>query len=143
MKINEFIQGLRNKSQLNDALEKIRMLEKNIEALELKMDSRTDKPEQQQEPIQPPIVVEKLHIEKISIDKFELSNNFGALGIKELQGKLNIGANYGEGFPFSKKSSSADPSEDRSDPSEAAEQEDRDSNSQESGPRYTINSKDI
>lgn len=30
------------------------------------------------------------------IDRYEQSNNFGALGIKSLEGKLNIGANYGD-----------------------------------------------
>ncbi|MGA9288159.1 MAG: hypothetical protein WBV93_07365 [Anaerobacillus sp.] len=38
--------------------------------------------------------VEHLTIEKLIIEKLEYQNNFGALGIKELSGKLNIGANY-------------------------------------------------
>ena len=38
--------------------------------------------------------VEHVTIEKLIIEKLEYQNNFGALGIKELSGKLNIGANY-------------------------------------------------
>jgi glucan-binding YG repeat protein len=46
----------------------------------------------------PPIIIEKIHIDKIVLDKYELNNNFGQLGIKELKGKLNIGATYGSEF---------------------------------------------
>ncbi|MEH7419536.1 hypothetical protein V7266_30350 [Neobacillus drentensis] len=46
----------------------------------------------------PPIIIEKINIEKIILDKYELNNNFGQLGIKELKGKLNIGATYGSEF---------------------------------------------
>ncbi|WP_312472695.1 hypothetical protein [Neobacillus sp.] len=46
----------------------------------------------------PPIIIEKINIEKIIFDKYELNNNFGQLGIKELKGKLNIGATYGSEF---------------------------------------------
>lgn len=42
----------------------------------------------------PAIVVEQIAIEKLVIEKLEHSNNFGALGIKELTGKLNIGVNH-------------------------------------------------
>lgn len=50
------------------------------------------------EPKEPPIIIEKIHIDKIVLDKYELNNNFGQLGIKELKGKLNIGATYGSEF---------------------------------------------
>jgi hypothetical protein len=46
------------------------------------------------EAAQAPIVVEQIRIDRVVVDKIEYQNNFGALGIKELQGKLNIGANY-------------------------------------------------
>lgn len=42
-----------------------------------------------------PVVVEKLCVERISVDRLEFTNNLGALGIRELSGNLNIGANYG------------------------------------------------
>ncbi|WP_151191818.1 hypothetical protein [Desulfotomaculum copahuensis] len=42
-----------------------------------------------------PVVVEKLCVERISVDRLEFTNNLGALGIRELSGSLNIGANYG------------------------------------------------
>jgi hypothetical protein len=41
-----------------------------------------------------PIIIEQIKIDKVVVDKMEYHNNFGALGIKELSGKLNIGANY-------------------------------------------------
>lgn len=43
-------------------------------------------------------MIEKINIEKIIIDKYELNNNFGQLGIKELKGRLNIGATYGSEY---------------------------------------------
>lgn len=45
-----------------------------------------------------PIIIEKINIEKIILDKYELNNHFGQLGIKELKGRLNIGATYGSEF---------------------------------------------
>ncbi|WP_040208671.1 hypothetical protein [Neobacillus jeddahensis] len=76
---------------------KLLSLEKNI--IELKKSLQTfqnqnsiDKDVKVKEP---PIIIEKINIEKIILDKFELNNNLGQLGIKELKGKLNIGATYG------------------------------------------------
>ncbi len=40
--------------------------------------------------------IEFLNVEKLVIDRYEQSNNFGALGIKSLEGRLNIGANYAD-----------------------------------------------
>ncbi|RXT04825.1 hypothetical protein [Ammoniphilus sp. CFH 90114] len=40
------------------------------------------------------IIVENLNIEKIIVDRVHYENNIGTIGIKELEGKLNIGANY-------------------------------------------------
>lgn len=45
------------------------------------------------------IIIEELNVDKIVVEKLEYNNNFGALGIKELKGRLNIGANYGVGMP--------------------------------------------
>lgn len=77
---------------------KISFLETNIE--ELKDTVAKIKMEKQEpiEPKDPPIIIEKIHIDKIVLDKYELNNNFGQLGIKELKGKLNIGATYGSEF---------------------------------------------
>lgn len=41
--------------------------------------------------------IEQLFVDKILIDRLEYNNNFGSLGIKELSGMLNIGANYTSG----------------------------------------------
>lgn len=40
--------------------------------------------------------IEFLNVENLFVERYEQSNNFGALGIKSLEGKLNIGANYGD-----------------------------------------------
>lgn len=48
--------------------------------------------------------IEYLNVEKLVIDRYEQSNNFGALGIKSLEGKLNIGANYADPSQLPKES---------------------------------------
>ena len=40
--------------------------------------------------------IQSLYIDKIYIDKYELTNNIDQLGIRELSGALNIGATYGK-----------------------------------------------
>jgi hypothetical protein len=79
---------------------KVKLLESNLNSLkdELKeIQEKTNKNSQEQKN-EPPIIIEKINIEKIILDKYELNNNFGQLGIKELKGKLNIGATYGSEF---------------------------------------------
>ncbi|MFY4774763.1 hypothetical protein [Metabacillus sp. RGM 3146] len=46
--------------------------------------------------------IEEVHIkvDKFVLEKLEYNIHMGQLGIKELKGKLNIGATYGELFPF-------------------------------------------
>lgn len=83
-----------------DLTKKLSSLESNIE--ELKKSLLTIQEQKQPQTIEkandPPIIIEKINIEKIILDKYELNNNFGQLGIKELKGKLNIGATYGSEF---------------------------------------------
>ncbi|MED2974656.1 MULTISPECIES: hypothetical protein [unclassified Fictibacillus] len=55
----------------------------------------------------PPVVIEHINIETLRIDKYELSNNFANLGIKDLKGKLNIGANYGRGMTLQEEADQA------------------------------------
>jgi|GEM_PF-6954369 len=43
------------------------------------------------------IKVEHIHVDKVIVERFDLSNNFANLGIKDLQGCMNIGAVYGAG----------------------------------------------
>lgn len=47
----------------------------------------------------PPVVYQEYKIERVIIDKYELNNTIGQLGIKELGGQLNIGATYGVNRP--------------------------------------------
>lgn len=77
---------------------KISFLETNIEELKETIAKIKMEKQEQLEAKDPPIIIEKVHIDKIVLDKYELNNNFGQLGIKELKGKLNIGATYGSEF---------------------------------------------
>lgn len=83
-----------------ELMKKLTLLDLSIKELEtalfaLQAQSQVDKTSKTTEP---PIIIEKINIEKIILDKYELNNNFGQLGIKELKGKLNIGATYGAEF---------------------------------------------
>jgi len=40
--------------------------------------------------------IENVYVERINVDMLEFSNNFGAMGIRELGGTLNIGVNCPE-----------------------------------------------
>ena len=75
---------------------KISALELNIEELKKTVATiqNVDQKEIFSEPKEPPIIIERIHIDKIVLDKYELNNNFGQLGIKELKGKLIIGETY-------------------------------------------------
>jgi len=79
---------------------KLISLEMNIEELKKTLQTSIEKgePDGEVKTKDPPIIIEKINIEKIILDKYELNNNFGQLGIKELKGKLNIGATYGSEF---------------------------------------------
>jgi hypothetical protein len=82
-----------------DLKKKLASLEINIEELKKSLLNYQQNPQDVAvKPKEPPIIIEKINIEKIIIDKYELNNNFGQLGIKELKGKLNIGATYGSEF---------------------------------------------
>lgn len=91
---------LKNDSTITQLKRKINELEKRLEsqkAVQAESDSNTEPNKTADDRIQPPIVIEKLNVERLVVDKVELNNNFGQLGIKELKGRLNIGATYGEG----------------------------------------------
>lgn len=83
-----------------DLKRKLHSLEKKIEELQKTLSGiHKEKTEEAKiAPNEPPIIIERVNIEKIIFDKYELNNNFGQLGIKELKGKLNIGATYGSDF---------------------------------------------
>ena len=65
----------------------------------LQIESKLNLISEQQQQIEPSstTIIEKVNVEKIYVDQIEHNNNFGALGIKSLEGRLNIGANYGVG----------------------------------------------
>ncbi|WLR43361.1 hypothetical protein LC087_04030 [Bacillus carboniphilus] len=66
--------------------------EKSTKDLENKIDHLTEKIEELKQ--KQSVIVEQINVDKIIIEKYEQSNNFGQLGIKQLEGKLNIGATY-------------------------------------------------
>jgi hypothetical protein len=86
------------------------------------------KQEQDRTPADAPIIIENIYIDRISVDKVDYENNFGALGIRELKGQLNIGANYRTGISKPMKENSA---EQKKEASAAKPSE---------GPRYAIKS---
>jgi hypothetical protein len=85
----------KNDDKYSKIEQKLQLLELEIQKLHL-LEEKWE--QHKEENIQPPVVIEKVHVDKIVFDKFELNNNFGQLGIKELKGKLNIGATYGSDF---------------------------------------------
>ncbi|WP_066061601.1 hypothetical protein [Neobacillus soli] len=80
--------------------EKLLSLEMNLKELKKTLQTLQEQtsPDKAAKHRDPPIIIEKINIEKIILDKYELNNNFGQLGIKELKGKLNIGATYGSEY---------------------------------------------
>jgi hypothetical protein len=100
MSLKDLFLIFRKNDYEKDLTKKLSSLESNIE--ELKKSLLTFQEQKQQQMAvktnDPPIIIEKINIEKIILDKYELNNNFGQLGIKELKGKLNIGATYGSDF---------------------------------------------
>jgi hypothetical protein len=101
MSIKNLFQSLwKNESEMELKM-KVKLLESNLNSLKNDLKDFQEKANlQKDEQIikEPPIIIEKINIEKIILDKYELNNNFGQLGIKELKGKLNIGATYGSEF---------------------------------------------
>ncbi|MGE6258141.1 hypothetical protein ACQKCU_09565 [Heyndrickxia sporothermodurans] len=67
--------------------------EKNIMNLEKTLSEAMSQTKKEQQPI----VIQEINVEKILLDKYEQTNNFGQLGVKEISGQLNIGATYGKG----------------------------------------------
>ncbi|WML40162.1 hypothetical protein RCG19_00285 [Neobacillus sp. OS1-2] len=111
---------------------KLLSLESNIEELKKTLHDFQEQKVKDYKPPEPPIIIEKINIEKIILDKYELNNNFGQLGIKELKGKLNIGATYGSEFT---------PKLDEEDKIEEVRNEKMKSTSKERGPKVNIHAK--
>ena len=66
-----------------------------VNDVEIGKEVHNEKEEKEIKWVGSPTIIEYLNVEKIDVDRYEQSNNFGALGIKSLEGRLNIGANYG------------------------------------------------
>lgn len=87
----------KNDPYMKKVSDKLSELENKVKCLE-EIEIKTKK-----ESLQPPVIIEKLSIDRLIVEKFELNNNFGQLGVKELKGTMNIGATYGDWDPFSFK----------------------------------------
>jgi hypothetical protein len=100
MSLKDLFPIFRKNDYEKELKKKLSSLEMKIEELKKSLQSLQEQNPQDKvmETKDPPIIIEKINIEKIIIDKYELNNNFGQLGIKELKGKLNIGATYGSEF---------------------------------------------
>jgi hypothetical protein len=100
MSLKDFFHIFSKDDYEKDLKKKISFLETDVNQLKEKIAKIQieNKDQMVTEPKDPPIFIEKIHIDKIVLDKYELNNNFGQLGIKELKGKLNIGATYGSEF---------------------------------------------
>jgi hypothetical protein len=96
---NLFKSMWKNESEI-ELIKKINLLEMNLNNIKNELKDVQEKTNlMNHEHIkETPIIIERINIEKIILDKYELNNNFGQLGIKELKGKLNIGATYGSEF---------------------------------------------
>lgn len=116
---------------------KMLSLEKHIAELEEMVEALKEqaKPDKALKTTDPPIIIEKINIEKIILDKYELNNNLGQLGIKELKGKLNIGATYGSEFTPNLAE------QENSKVTKADKVEKVQSQRNESGPKVNINAK--
>jgi hypothetical protein len=125
-----------------DFKKKLASLEVKIEELKetlsaYQQQNSQEKHDNQIKSKEPPIIIEKINIEKIILDKYELNNNFGQLGIKELKGKLNIGATYGSEY-----TPHLDKEDEGSKEEEGSKQTERSKGpSTENGPRVNIHPK--
>ncbi|MDP4084931.1 MAG: hypothetical protein Q8934_09990 [Bacillota bacterium] len=116
---------------------KLHTLEKEVQELKLSLSGIQNQKPQEVKITQnePPIIIERINIEKIILDKYELNNNFGQLGIKELKGKLNIGATYGSDFTPFQEEEEQEVKEERNDKQEKVKA------TAEKGPKINIKSK--
>ncbi len=105
MSIKEIFLFIKKNEQIDELKQKIIQLEHEIKEIKKQVDEKDEANPNEQPRTDPPIIIEKINIEKLILDKYELNNNFGQLGIKELQGQLNIGATYGRAFSPNKKKS--------------------------------------
>jgi predicted RNase H-like nuclease (RuvC/YqgF family) len=59
---------------------------------------RPESPSSNDSKCPPPVIFQEFHIDRLIVDKYELTNNINQLGVKELSGQMNIGATYGGGI---------------------------------------------
>jgi len=76
---------------LNKFKGKRKLYEKKIDSLEKKVEELSNKLH--------PVLIERLYVDRIIVEKMDNSSNIANLGINELGGTLNIGVNYGNAGP--------------------------------------------
>ncbi|GHH98367.1 hypothetical protein [Neobacillus kokaensis] len=137
MSIKNFFILFRKNEQEKELRKKLSILELNIKELKTALHALQNQtqPEKTHKTNEPPIIIEKINIEKIILDKYELNNNFGQLGIKELKGKLNIGATYGGEFAPKLEEEESEPKVEKEKMNDESEDE------KERGPKINIKAK--
>ena len=96
-----------NQMQIN-ILHRLEATQEEIAAIHKGVDSQTQSKAQ--------FVTKDIYIDKFFLEKYELNNNIGTVGIKDLGGALNIGATYGSvPLPGNTASSSEDLEEENED----------------------------
>ncbi|EKN65808.1 hypothetical protein BABA_18637 [Neobacillus bataviensis LMG 21833] len=139
MSLKDVFLLFRKNDEEQELKKKLLSLERNIEELKKSLQDFQEQKPKGNKPTDPPIIIEKINIEKIILDKYELNNNFGQLGIKELKGKLNIGATYGS--EFTPKLDEEDINEDEENKGERNVKGKMKKPSAEKGPKVTIHAK--
>ncbi len=72
---------------------KIAHLKKRVGELERKVQELAQQCTQIEQKLGQTPTIEYVYVERINVDRLELSNNFGAMGVRELSGALNVGVN--------------------------------------------------
>ncbi|GGE32303.1 hypothetical protein GCM10011391_08710 [Pullulanibacillus camelliae] len=91
----------RNSKEWQSATRQLKMQQETIQKLYELLDKLEGNKEERV--LKSPTIIEHIHVDKVVVEHYKQSNNFGALGIKSLEGRLNIGANYGTTEPLTEK----------------------------------------
>lgn len=91
----------RNSKEWKSATQQLQYQQESIQKLQESLN--TLDPSSKENILKSPTIIEHIHVDTVIIEQYEQSNNFGALGIKTLEGRLNIGANYGTTDPLTEK----------------------------------------
>ncbi|MCD7032961.1 hypothetical protein LRR81_01880 [Metabacillus sp. GX 13764] len=99
MSLKNLFSLFKKDDQIAKLHEKLDTVEKKLEALDNLKDMMAKS--SKKEPANGTVIEEvQIKVDKFVLEKLEYNIHMGQIGIKELKGRLNIGATYGELFPF-------------------------------------------